>query len=139
MIKHVMLLSIVLLLGTPVLTQAGVVKHYALTYSEVIASDALVVDIREPWEWEDTGVLPNSELITLDSDFVRQLKALHKPEQNIILVCRTGSRTSKIAGYVAKTFDAKVINVLGGIHRLIAEIEDEGLERSKHLHQIQSK
>lgn len=115
--------ALILALGLPVSVQAGIVKHYELTYSEVIASDALIVDIREPWEWEDTGVLPNANLITADSEFIRRLTEVHKPGQSIILVCRTGNRTSQIAGYVAKTFDVKVINLLGGIHRLIAEAD----------------
>ncbi|WP_445371268.1 rhodanese-like domain-containing protein [Methylomonas sp. HW2-6] len=67
--------------------------------------NALVVDIRTPQEWQATGLIPGShKLQSFDADgkFDQQkwLADLEKlktsPDQPVILVCRSGNRSTKV-------------------------------------------
>ena len=51
-------------LGSPALAQ----QHYVAqpSASELQAADVLLVDIRRPEEWKQTGVLPNAHLLTYE-------------------------------------------------------------------------
>ena len=71
----------------------------------MLAKGALVVDVRTPEEWAKTGVIPGSKGLTyFDSKgsydkeaWLKQLKPLQSsPDQPVILVCRSGSRSSTV-------------------------------------------
>lgn len=108
-------------LSWPMTVLAAQVNHQALSHDALLASDALIVDIREPHEWKETGVVANAERVTANEHFIERVSALHTPGQPIVLICRTGSRTQQIAGYVADHFDVEVVNLLGGTLRLLEE------------------
>ena len=72
---------------------------------------ALVVDIRTPQEWQSSGVIANShKLQSFDADgkFDQQkwLADLEKlktsPDQPVILVCRSGNRSSKVGNILSQ-------------------------------------
>lgn len=105
-----------------------------LTPDEVQAmqtNGALVVDVRTPEEWAKTGLIPGSKGLTYfdstgnydNNAWVKQLKPLQSsPEQPLILVCRSGNRSSTVgkmllqeAGY------AKVYQLEKGIKGWSAE------------------
>ncbi|ACB74716.1 rhodanese-like domain-containing protein [Opitutus terrae] len=71
----------------------------------VAAGQAVLVDVREPNEWADTGVAEPAVLLPM-SDFNGEQK-LWKPflEKNagkeLILYCRSGSRSGKVAAKLA--------------------------------------
>jgi len=69
------------------------------------AKGALVVDVRTPEEWAKTGLIPGSKGLTYfsstggyDKDaWLKQLKPLQaSPDQPVILVCRSGNRSSTV-------------------------------------------
>jgi rhodanese-related sulfurtransferase len=63
-----------------------------------------LVDIREPFEWEQTGVIPGARLAPMRPFLLTQLDSLDK-EEEIILVCHSGGRTYEAALYMmAKGF-----------------------------------
>ncbi len=82
-----------------------------------------VVDIREPWEWEQTGVLEGSHLITafdaqgrLEPDFLPHFTSLVQPEDELVLICQTGNRTSFLASALAEQMESsRIRNVTHGI------------------------
>ena len=83
----------------------------------------LVVDIREPDEWKDTGVLPGARLHSWRSaeGLVAALgKDLEKADE-ILIVCRSGNRSSRAARALADHLDREVIDVAGGMIRLARE------------------
>lgn len=91
-------------------------------------SDMKVVDIRTPMEWQQTGVVPGSTMITFfdqmgnyDAEsFLKQMDELGGKEVEIGLLCRTGNRTAQVAGFLAQQ-GYNVKNLDGGIMKLMGE------------------
>jgi rhodanese-related sulfurtransferase len=81
----------------------------------------LLIDIRQPQEWVETGVLPNALLLTFNdpASFLQQLQPHLQPGQPVALICRTGNRTARAAQMIAASLDVPVIDVAGGIFRLL--------------------
>ena len=88
-----------------------------------------IVDVRRSAEWEQTGVVPNSILLTffdkkgnynLD-EWYKQLRLKINEGEPIILICRTGRRTKIIAEMMDKKFDNVIYNAKGGITSWIDE------------------
>ena len=83
----------------------------------------LVVDIRTPGEWADTGVIAGALLVTYDDaeSFLRQIAPHLAPGQTLALVCRSGNRTSRAARQIAPLIDNPVVDVAGGMNRILRE------------------
>lgn len=92
-----------------------------LSAQEMIEGDMLIVDIRRPEEWVETGVLPNALLLTFErpEQFLAALTPHVKPGQKVALICRTGNRTSRAAQLIAPALDQPVIDLGGGMFRLM--------------------
>ena len=82
-----------------------------------------IVDVRRSSEWDQTGIVPNSILLTffdkkgnynLD-EWYNQLRLKINEGEPIILICRTGRRTRIIAEMMDKKFDNVIYNAKGGI------------------------
>ncbi len=102
-------------------------SHYSAlpTVEQIEAADVLLVDIRRPEEWVETGVLPGAVLLTYEhfdspDAFLDALRPHMKPDQPIALICRTGSRTSRAAPALGARVDVPVIDFGGGMFRLMA-------------------
>jgi rhodanese-related sulfurtransferase len=88
-----------------------------------------VYDIRRPDEWRQTGVVANSRLLTfvddggrVAPDFMQRFTAAVGREDPVVLICRTGSRTSTLARHlVEKMGYSQVYNVRDGIARWIRD------------------
>ncbi len=91
--------------------------------ASLVADGVTVVDIREPWEWEQTGVIEGSHLITafdpqgrLEPDFLPRFASLVGPEDEVVLICRTGNRTSFLASALSEQLGyERIRNVTHGI------------------------
>ena len=91
-------------------------------------SDMKVVDIRTPMEWSETGVVPGSTMVTFfdqmgnynAEEFLGKIDELGGKEVEIGLLCRTGNRTSQVAGFLAQQ-GYNVKNLEGGIMKLMGE------------------
>ena len=88
-----------------------------------------IVDVRRSSEWEKTGVVPNSILLTffdkkgnynLD-EWYNKLRLKINEGEPIILICRTGRRTKIIAEMMDKKFDNVIYNAKDGITSWIDE------------------
>lgn len=73
-----------------------------------------IVDIREPFEWEQTGVIPGAQLIPM-GDFARGKFQEFKPEDELILVCHSGVRTADIAAALLRRGYQAAKSMEGGI------------------------
>ena len=88
-----------------------------------------VYDVRRPEEWLQTGVVEGSKLLTYgDSngrvmpDFMHRLTTEVGKHDPVILICRTGSRTSTLARYLVEQMGyTQVYNVRDGIKRWISD------------------
>jgi rhodanese-related sulfurtransferase len=88
-----------------------------------------VVDIRTPGEWKQTGIIKGAYTIMFfderggydSAKFVAQLNQVVRKDEPFALICRTGNRTSMIAPMLSSEFGYNVINLQGGMVKLIKE------------------
>lgn len=96
---------------------------------DLLARGVKIVDLRREDEWADTGVIEGSELITAfdgEGRFIRRfpvdLEEFAGPDEPVILICRTGNRSSVIANLMTEQGGYKnVYNVTNGIMEWIKD------------------
>ncbi len=90
-----------------------------------LASDetTLLVDIRTPQEWMQTGVIEGALLVPYQGadSFLAAVTPHLKEGQRLALICRTGNRTSRAARQIAGKLKAPVVDVAGGMVRVLGE------------------
>ena len=77
---------------------------------QLMTENVPVIDIRTPDEWQSTGIVHGSQLITFfdargNFDLDKWLAALDKiahKNDKFILICRSGNRTQQISNYLDK-------------------------------------
>ncbi|WP_323002113.1 rhodanese-like domain-containing protein [Denitromonas sp.] len=103
---------------------ADTVNIDAATLERLRAEGVPVVDIRTAPEWQQTGVVPGSHLLTFFDErgeaepeaFLARLQAIAKPGQPVALICRSGNRTTVVSRFLTEQVGyARVYNVEGGI------------------------
>ena len=88
-----------------------------------------IFDVRRPDEWRQTGVINNSKLLTfvsasgkLNQKFLPRFTSMVGKDDPVILICRTGNRTSQLARYlVEKLGYTNVHSVRNGISQWIRD------------------
>ena len=88
-----------------------------------------IYDVRRPEEWRQTGVIEGSKLLTfvdasgrLQPDFIDRFTAAIGQNDPVILICRTGNRTSTLAHFLVEQLGyTQVYNVRDGITRWISD------------------
>jgi rhodanese-related sulfurtransferase len=53
--------------------------------------------------------------------FVKNLNKIVKKDEEFALICRTGSRTLEVSKFLSSTFGYRVINLVGGMMKLMQE------------------
>ena len=80
---------------------------------ELVASGALLIDVRERNEW-DAGRMPGAQLIPM-GEIPKRLSDLPR-DRTIIFTCRSGNRSGTIKDYMIDEHGyTDVHNLLGGI------------------------
>ena len=82
-----------------------------------------IIDIRRSSEWEQTGIVPKSILLTFFdkngkynfNEWYSKLSLKVEEGKQIILICRTGRRTKIIAEMMDRKLDFKIYNSKNGI------------------------
>ena len=90
---------------------------------ELSNSNIPIVDVRRISEWEQTGVIPNSILLTFFneegnynySQWYEKLRLEIDESKPIILICRSGKRSKIIAQMMNENFDNVIYNAKRGI------------------------
>jgi len=88
-----------------------------------------IIDIRTPAEWKETGIVKDSYTIMFFDEkgdfnlenFLRQLNMAVKKDEQFALICRVGSRTGMVTEFLSEKLGYKVINLKGGIMKMIHE------------------
>ena len=91
--------------------------------TELSNSNIPIVDVRRSSEWEQTGVIPNSILLTFfdeEGDYnyhqwYEKLRLEIDESKPIILICRSGKRSKIIAQMMNENFDHVIYNAKRGI------------------------
>ena len=95
----------------------------------MLEQDIPIFDVRRPEEWRQTGIVNNSKLLTfvdangrLNPEFLPRFTSTVDKDDPVILICRTGNRTSQLARYLTEKLGyTKVYNVRDGITKWIRE------------------
>ena len=90
---------------------------------ELSNANVPIVDVRRSSEWEQTGVIPNSILLTFFDEkgdynyhqWYERLRLEIDESKPIILICRSGKRSKIIAQMMNENFDHVIYNAKRGI------------------------
>ena len=97
---------------------------------DLLSYGAAIVDVRRPEEWRLTGIVAGSELLTFfdakgqsqPEEWLQQLNGLVADDCPLVLICRTGHRTSMICEYLIEvTSRVDIYNVSDGIFGWLGE------------------
>ena len=103
--------------------------HNVWITPEFLHKNIKIVDIRTPTEWKETGIIQGSYTIMFYDErgnfdvesFLKQLDKIVKKDESFALMCRVGSRTGVVSEFLSNKFGYKVINLKGGIMKIIKE------------------
>ena len=87
-------------------------------YDRTRAKDVLLVDIRTPEEWKDTGVAEGAIRLDMTSPvFEARLASLRaeNPGKPIAIICRTANRTRRLQDMLTQRGWINIIDVRGGM------------------------
>ncbi len=95
----------------------------------MLVHDVSIFDVRRPDEWRQTGIIEDSKLLTfvdangkINPEFLSRFTSTVDKHDPVILICRSGKRTSKLARYlVEKMGYTNVYNVRNGIMQWIRD------------------
>lgn len=92
------------------------------TLDKMLGEGVILVDIRRPEEWTQTGTVAGSHKITfftkkgINPNFVTEFMQIAQPTDKVALICRTGNRTKAASKALAQQLGYKhVYNVQNGI------------------------
>jgi rhodanese-related sulfurtransferase len=94
------------------------------TLDKMRAEGVPIIDVRRAEEWQQTGIVENSHLLTFFNKkgqynlnkWLESLDKIVKKDEPLILICRTGNRTGTISNALDKQLGySKVYNVQKGI------------------------
>jgi len=109
---------------------AEVVQIDSKQLKELLEAGVTVIDVRTPPEWEQTGIVEGSLPIMffnqkrqpLTEQWMQQVSRIITPQDELVLICRTGSRSGLIATYLTKQHQfVRVYNVQRGIREWIKQ------------------
>ncbi|MBE0624693.1 MAG: rhodanese-like domain-containing protein [Burkholderiales bacterium] len=118
-----LLLACFLLLAA-LAARAEVVDIDSAELAKLTAAGVTLIDIRTRPEWEETGIVPGSHLLTFFDErgkadpaaWLNRAKAIAKPGEPVVVICRSGNRTKPVSQFMSQQAGyAKVYNVRNGI------------------------
>jgi rhodanese-related sulfurtransferase len=124
------LLAIALSLLIALAARAEVIDIHNAELARLAAAGVPVIDIRTAAEWNETGIVPGSHLLTFFDEkgqaappaWLAQAQRIAKPGEPVVLICRSGNRTKVVSRFLSQQAGyAKVYNVKDGIRAWIGE------------------
>ncbi|MCM8611754.1 rhodanese-like domain-containing protein [Accumulibacter sp.] len=128
MIGKLLFSSVVL--GFPLLLRAEVVDIGNAELARLLAAGVPVIDIRTAGEWQETGVVPDSRLLTLFDErgradtaaWLQRVQGIVKADEPVIVICRSGNRTRTASQVLSQQGGFRTVyNVRDGIRPWLAE------------------
>lgn len=128
MIKHILL--VLALASSALIAQAEVISIDNEELARMSARGVPVVDVRTEGEWKESGVLPGSRLLTFFDEagrsnppqWLEKVKAYAKPDQPVVVICRSGRRSLAAAQYLSEQAGYKTVyNVSKGMNGWLGE------------------
>ena len=91
---------------------------------EAVAGRMVLIDIRTPAEWVETGVAQSARPIDMTSaGFVADLKTVitENPGKKLAFICRSGNRSGQLTAQLEASGLKNIVDVAGGTTAWIAE------------------
>ena len=124
-------LLVLVAFGLPtLLVRAEVINIDSAELVRLAASGVPVIDIRTEGEWRKTGIIPGSKLITFFDEagsanppqWLEKAKAIVKPDQPVILICRSSNRTRAATSFLSEQAGYRTVyNVSKGLNAWLGE------------------
>lgn len=117
------------LLAFSAVARAEVIDIDNAQLEKLSSSGVPVIDIRLQSEWEETGIVAGSRLLTFFDDkgrydagaWLEKVKPIAKPNEPVIVICRSGNRTKPVSQLLSQQAGyTTVYNVKHGIKGWIA-------------------
>lgn len=98
--------------------------------ARLTAKGVPVIDIRTAGEWKSSGVIPGAKLLTFfdergnadPTQWLASARGIAKPDQPVILICRSGNRTRAATQFLSEQAGYKTVyNVTHGMNGWMAE------------------
>jgi len=113
-----------LLLGSSLFAE---ITNIIVTPEFVNSAKLKIIDIRTKGEWKETGIVKGSYPLTFFNEkgnydidgFLKSLNKIVNKDEKFALICRTGSRTGMVSNFLGKKLDYHVINLKGGLMKLL--------------------
>ena len=126
MLRPLLALLLLFAASAPALAQraagpaVGTTMSVTEAHAKALAGEIVLVDVRTPDEWKETGVPASAHAITMHQEgrtFVAELQKVlsNDPAKPLAIICRTGNRTSSIYGELQRIGFKTVINVAEGV------------------------
>jgi rhodanese-related sulfurtransferase len=124
--RRLLLASLIALCG---FARAEVIDIDNAQLDKLSKSGVPVIDIRLQSEWEETGVVAGSRLLTFFDEkgrvdapaWLEKVKPIAQPNAPVIVICRSGNRTRAVSQFLSQQAGyATVYNVKQGIKGWIA-------------------
>ncbi|WP_295008510.1 rhodanese-like domain-containing protein [uncultured Dechloromonas sp.] len=112
------------LLAFGAIARAEVIDIDNAQLEKLSSSGVPVIDIRLQSEWEETGILAGSKLLTFFDEkgrydaaaWLEKVKPIARPNEPVIVICRSGNRTKPVSQLLSQQAGyATVYNVKHGI------------------------
>ena len=103
---------------------AEVVDINIKEFQTLLASGTVVIDVRTPREWQQTGIVEGSIPIMFFDEkrksrtqlWMSKAENYSSPDEELILICRSGNRSKLIANFLTQQHGYKrIYNVKDGI------------------------
>lgn len=104
--------------------RADIVDIDSAGLEKLKAAGVPVIDVRTAAEWQETGIVAGSHLLTYFDDngqadppaWLRKAKAVSRPDAPVVIICRSGRRSRIVARFLSQEAGyAKIYNVKDGI------------------------
>lgn len=117
-------LLLICLLALSPFARAEVIDIDNAQLEKLVKSGVPLVDIRLQAEWEETGIVAGSRLLTFFDEkgrydaagWLEKLQSIAKANEPLIVICRSGNRTKPVSQFLSQQAGyATVYNVKHGI------------------------
>ena len=115
-----------LLLSSTILAE---VNNVEINRDYIEKSEIKIIDIRTQSEWEKIGVIKGAYLITFFPEvgecnpklFMQELNRIVDKDEPFAVISNTASRSKLVSNFLGKKNNYKVVNLIGGMKKLIKE------------------
>jgi len=115
-----------LYLGTTLMAE---ITNIPVSIEFIESNKMKIIDIRTQSEWKDLGVVKDAHFITFFNEkskydidyFLEKLNKVIEKDEKFAIISNSSSRTKLISNLLGHKLDYDVVNLIGGMEKLIEE------------------